>query len=154
MQRVRCQRKDAVESQIATYEDARLILKLYELRQEAVLRKARRWLVLEFKPTTADQFWAVARASGSDENAYYRQVLSYWEMAASLVLRGAVKADLFLDSNGEGLFLLAKFQPFREEFQARTGRPLMRHTSQLVEKYSTARDIFNTMLKSAQARPS
>jgi hypothetical protein len=143
-----------MESQIATYEDATIILKLYELRQEAVLRKARQWVSLEFNPATADELLAVAQGSGTQENAYYRQALTYWEMAASLVLHGAVKADLFLDSNGEGLYFFAKFHAFQEEFQARTGRPFMRHTAKLIEKYPMARDIFNSMLKSMRARAS
>lgn len=143
-----------MESQIATYEDASLILKLYELRREAVLRKARHWLIFEFKPTTVDELLAVAQGSGAEENSHYRQVVSYWEMAASLVLHGAVKADLFLDSNGEGLYIYAKFHAFREEFQAKTGRPFMRHTARLIEKYPAARDIYNSMLKSIQTRTS
>lgn len=143
-----------MESQIATFEDATLILKLYELRQEAVLRKARHWLISEFNPATVDELLAVVRGSGVEGNAYYRQVTTYWEMAASLVLHGAVNADIFLDSNGEGLYIFAKFHSFREEFQAKTGRPFMRHTAQLIDKYPLARDIFNSMLKSIQARTS
>jgi len=141
-------------SQIATYEDATLILKLYELRREPVLRKARHWLVFEFNPKTVEELSAVAQESGTEENAYYRQAISYWEMAASLVLRGAVKADLFLDSNGEGIFIFAKFNAFREEIQVRTGRPFMRHTAQMVDKYPAARDIFNAMVKAREARAS
>ena len=143
-----------MESQIATFEDATLILKLYELRREPVLRKARHWLVFEFNPTTIEEFSAMARGNATEENAYYRQVISYWEMAASLVVHGAVKSDLFLDSNGEGLYILAKFNHFREEIRARTGKPFMRHTAQMVEKYPTARDIFAAMLKSIEARTS
>ncbi len=143
-----------MESQIATFEDATLILKLYELRQEAVLRKARHWLIFEFNPATAEEFLAMARGSATEENAYFRQVLSYWEMAASLVLHGAVKADLFLASNGEGMYILAKFHRFREEYQAKTERPFMRQTAQMVEKYPTAKEIFSGMLKSIEARVS
>lgn len=143
-----------MESQIATFEDATLILKLYELRQEAILRKARRWLIFDFNPATADEFFAVGQAYGSEQNDHYRQVLSYWEMAASLVLHGAVKADLFLESNGEGMYIFAKFHRFREEYQAKTGRPFMRQTAQMVEKYPMAREIFSGMLKSVEARAS
>jgi hypothetical protein len=143
-----------MESQIATYEDAKLILKLYDLRREAVLRKARHWVVFEFKPATAEEFLAVAQSSAAEENAYLRQVISYWEMAASLVLHGAVKADLYFPSNGEGLFIFAKFHSFREEYQARTGKPFMRQTAQLVDKFATAKEMFNTIVKSIQARTS
>lgn len=141
-----------MESQIATFEDATLILKLYELRREAVLRKARHWLLFEFNPATIEEYRSVAGAAGTEQNDYLRQVLSYWEMAASLVLHGAVKADLFLDSNGEGIFIFAKFHAFREDLQAKTGRPFMRHTAQLIEKYPAAREIFNAMLQSRMAR--
>ncbi|MHB8301898.1 MAG: DUF4760 domain-containing protein [Acidobacteriaceae bacterium] len=143
-----------MERQIATYEDADLILKLYQLRQEAVLRQARHWLIFEFNPKTMDEFLAVVHGYGSQENDYYRQVVSYWEMAASMVLHGAVTADLFLDSNGEGIYIFARFNVFRQELQAKTGRPFMRHTAQLVETYPTAKEIFNTMLKSIEARAS
>lgn len=141
-----------MESQIATYEDATLILKLYDLRREEVLRKARHWMIFEFNPTTVEEISAIAQDYSKQENAYYRQVMSYWEMAASLVLHGAVKADLFLDSNGEGLFLFAKFYPFREAIEAKSGRPFMRHTAKMVDKYPAARDIFNAMRKSIEAR--
>ena len=143
-----------MERQIATFEDAQLILKLYELRRETVLRQARRWLVFEFHPATPQEFLDMAQPSGSQENAYFRQAVSYWEMAASLVLHGALTADLFLASNGEGLYILAKFNAFREPYQAKTGRPFMHQTSQLVESYPMARDLFNGMLKSIEARAS
>lgn len=143
-----------MESQIATFEDASLILKLYELRRETVLRKARHWVVFGFKPATADEFFAVIQNSSTEEAAYFRQVISYWEMAASLVLHGAVKADLYFPSNGEGLFIFAKYHAFRDEYQARTSRPFMRQTAQLIEKFSTARESFNTIMKSMVARTS
>jgi len=141
-----------MESQIATFEDATLILKLYELRQEIVLREARHWLLFDFNPATAEEFLDMVRPSASQESAYFRQAQTYWEMAASLVLHGAVKADLFLASSGEGMFILAKFDPFREAYQERMGRPFMRQTAELVEKYPVAREIFINMLKSHQAR--
>ena len=98
-----------MESQIATHNDADIILKLYDLRREEVLRKARHWIVFEFNPKTPEEFLAVLQSAGSQENAYFRQVISYWEMAASLVIHGAVKSDLYLDSNGEGILVFAKF---------------------------------------------
>ncbi|MGH9616010.1 MAG: DUF4760 domain-containing protein, partial [Acidobacteriaceae bacterium] len=54
-----------MESQIATHNDADIILKLYDLRREAVLRKARHWLVFEFKPRTPEEFLAVLNAAGT-----------------------------------------------------------------------------------------
>ncbi len=141
-----------MESQIATHNDADIILKLYDLRREEVLRKARHWVVFEFNPKTPEEFLAVMQGYGTQENAYFRQVISYWEMAASLVVHGAVKSDLYLDSNGEGIVIYAKLYEFREAYAARTGIPFMRQTAELIEKYPMARDRFHARLKSIQAR--
>ena len=100
-----------MESMLATPADAEIILKLYELRTEALMREARAWMVGEFWPTTAEEFFAVALNPADPHNAFLRQVITYWEMAAAMVLHGAVSADLFVDCNGEGFFLLAKFAP-------------------------------------------
>ena len=141
-----------MESQIATHNDADIILKLYDLRREEVLRKARHWMVFEFNPKTPEDFLAVLQVAGSQENAYFRQVISYWEMAASLVIHGAVKSDLYLDSNGEGILIFAKLYAFRETYTSVTGFPFMRQTAQMIEKYSMARDRFNARLKMVQDR--
>lgn len=143
-----------MESQIATHHDAEIILKLYDLRREALLRKARHWLTAEFNPKSEEEFLAVLRGQNTQENAYFRQVVSYWEMAASLVVHGAVKSDLFIDSNGEGLYIFAKFHAFREAYKNQLGHPFMRQTAQLIEKYPAARDRFQVMLKSIQERAS
>jgi hypothetical protein len=141
-----------MESQIATHNDADIILKLYDLRREEVLRKARHWMLFEFNPKTPEEFLAVMQNTGSQENAYFRQVISYWEMAASLVIHGAVKSDLYLDSNGEGVFIYAKLHPFREAYTSRTGFPFMRQTAQMIDKYPMARDRFNARLKAIEER--
>ncbi len=143
-----------MESQIATHNDADIILKLYDLRREALLRKARHWLIFEFSPKSAQEFVALAQGGDTQENAYFRQVVSYWEMAASLVVHGAVKSDLFIDSNGEGIYIFAKFHAFRDEYQNKMGMPFMRQTAQFIEKYPAARDKFQGMLKSIQQRNS
>jgi hypothetical protein len=141
-----------MESQIATHNDADIILKLYDLRREEVLRKARHWMVFEFNPKTPEEFLAVLQGFGSQENAYFRQVISYWEMASSLVIHGAVKSDLYLDSNGEGILIFAKLHAFRDVYTAKTGFPFMRQTAQMIEKYPMARDRFNARLKAIQDR--
>ena len=100
---------------MATPADAELVMRIYELRREDTLRKARHFMVFGFQPKTLDELRAVSRDMTATDNAAWRQVLSYWEMAASLVLRGAVDPDLFLDSNGEGILVYAKFHHFHAE---------------------------------------
>ena len=86
-----------MERMLATSADAEIILKLYELRTEAVMRQARAWVGGEFWPTTIAEFNAVTENPADPHNAYYRQVITYWEMAAAMVLHGAVSAELFVD---------------------------------------------------------
>ena len=72
---------------MATTADAEVLMRLYEIRREETLRKARRFMVFDFRPKTLEELRAVSRDVTAKENAAWRQVLSYWEMAASFVLR-------------------------------------------------------------------
>ncbi|QHN02320.1 hypothetical protein FTO74_02240 [Granulicella sp. WH15] len=137
---------------MATHADAELILKLYTIRTEETMRKARHFVGIEFNPATFEELRAVQTGLGTQENAYYRQVMSYWEMAASFVLRGAVDPDLFFESNSENLFLCAKFHHFQEEHEQATGRRMMARTGKLIEKFPAARAGFEGALKAVEAR--
>ena len=134
---------------MATTADAEVILKLYELRREATMRTARTFLIFEFNPMTAEELFAVTRAPGSEHNGYFRQVISYWEMAASFCLRGAVDNDLFLDTNNEPFFLYAKFS---ELYQTSTGQPFMPNLTKLIQTHKAAQAKHEAMLKTLAAR--
>ena len=133
---------------MATAADAELILKLYEMRREETIRKARRFLVFEFQPKTVEELCVVSRDTKAEHNPSWRQVLSYWEMAASLVLRGALDADLFLDSNNEGILLYAKFHHFHAETEKQSGNRFMAQTAALIDAYPMARSRYESFLKS------
>jgi len=109
----------------ASAKDAELILKLYELRRETELRKARNWWLWEFAPRNADDFLKVANNPGSQENNWLRQGASYWGMAASLVRQGVLDEELFLRPacSGEMFFLFAKVYPFLPELREKLGDP-------------------------------
>ena len=99
------------------YQSADLILKLYDLRREPVLRKAREWYRNEFTPKSADD--VVAALSG-EHSASFRMVTSYWEMAASFVTRGVIDWDMFMQANpGEPFDVFMKLYPFLPELRAR-----------------------------------
>jgi hypothetical protein len=132
---------------MATAADAELVLKLYELRREEILRKARRFMVFDFQPKTLEELRAVSRDTKSEHNPAWRQTLSYWEMAASFVLRGALDADLFLDSSAEGILLYAKYHHFHAETEKQSGNPFMGKTAELIAKYPTAKAIYQSLLK-------
>ena len=135
-----------MEKTLASHGDADLILKLYELRTETVMRAARAWFLTEFWPETAEEFFTVLNEFGSERNAYLRQVVSYWEMAAALVLHGSLSADLFLDTNGEPFFYAAKLAHILPEIHAQ--RPgYMGKVLKLVELYPAASAMFEGMKK-------
>jgi|SRR5271165_1731629 len=108
----------------ATSTDAELILKLYDLRREAEMRKARHWW-LTFSPESAEDVLKVGMAMGSQENNWLRQVIGYWEMAASLVLHGALNQDLFMEGSfsGEMFLIFSKVQPFLTELREKMHSP-------------------------------
>ena len=132
---------------MANAADAELVLKLYELRQEDTLRKARRFLVSEFNPKTVEELRVVSRDARSEYNPYWRQAMSFWEMAASLVLRGAIDPDLFFDSGGEGILIYTKFHHWHAETEKQSGNPFMGKTAQLIAKYPAAKAYHEMFLK-------
>jgi hypothetical protein len=136
---------------IANSADGELILKLYELRTETVMRRARAWMTGEFWPSTADEFFAVQNDFGSDNNAWLRQVVTYWEMAASLVLHGALSADLFVDCNAEPFYILAKLAPILPDIHVKLPTYFSK-TLQLVEISQLAATKYEAMKKSVEAR--
>jgi hypothetical protein len=108
-----------------TVEDARLILELYDFRREPEMRKARQWWLTAFWPKDADEFIKVVTVMGSQENNWYRQVLSYWGIVASFVLNGVLNEKLFLQPSfsGELYFILAKVRPFLPELRDKMKNP-------------------------------
>jgi hypothetical protein len=120
------------------YESADLILKLYDLRREATMREARQWMAY-FNPESAQD---VMDALMGDKSAYFRQVMSYWDMAASFVLNGAIDGQMFDDANGEHLFYFAKIEPFLAELREKLGPAsrLVPHLERLVMSKPDARE--------------
>lgn len=142
-----------MERTLATPADAEIILKLYELRTESVMRQARAWIAGEFWPATVEEFFAVVANPADPHNAHFRQVITYWEMAAAMVLHGAVSADLFVDCNAEGFFLLAKFAHILDGIRQRNPGFLTK-TSELVHRFAAAAARYEVALKNVEARRS
>jgi hypothetical protein len=88
-----------------TYDDANLILRLYEMRREARMRQARAWFTSKCKGVQSfDDLMKLAPA-GSDENASYRQVVTYWDLVASFIVSGILHKELFFQSGRELLLV-------------------------------------------------
>ena len=95
-------------------ESADLILKLYDLRREETMRKARNW-VFTYNPTSAEDY--MQTMMDPEVGAYLRMVTSYWDMAASFVNHGAIDAEMFSDTQGEHMIVFAKIEPFLTELR-------------------------------------
>ena len=135
---------------MASSADAEIILKLYELRTEPEMRAARKF-VSSLAAASFDEIAEIHRDAGSQNNAYWRQVLTYWEMAAALVLNDALDPDLFCDTNGEPFFYYAKFTPFLAEWRETFGAPLMRLTGKMIETYPAMQAKYSVMLARVEA---
>ena len=119
-------------------QDVANILKLYELRREEGIRRARKWYFTEFNPQSAEDL-AKVFGSGHDGSAYYRMITSYWDMAASLVNNGGIDEKMFLDANGEHIGVFSKIEPFIEQVRQTLGMPdYLRHLETLVRKTPNA----------------
>jgi hypothetical protein len=84
----------------ATRADAEMILKLYDMRREETMRKARKFMLEEFYAENGKEF-NEKYPPGSEKNAWFRQTLSYWEMVGAIVNKGLLDAELFFETNGE-----------------------------------------------------
>ena len=104
-----------------SHHDAELILKLYDLRREPVMREARAYYAS--LPPTEEGFLSVVANPASKENSYIRQVLGYWEMTAALVVHGTLDAGLAFDTLQEMYFVYAKLKPYLSKLREMTNSP-------------------------------
>jgi len=82
------------------YQDAQMILQFYELRRESRLREARAFVLGRFKAKNAEELHELC-PPGSEEDAFFRQVLTYWDMVSAIVKRDVLEKELFYETNGE-----------------------------------------------------
>ena len=109
-------------------QSAELILKLYDLRREAVMREARGWF-FAFNPETVED---IQRTVAGEHSGYYRMVTTYWDMACSFVNHGAIDAEMFNDANAEQVLVFSKLQPFLEQIRAAGNPTYMQHLERAV----------------------
>ncbi|MBI3649815.1 MAG: hypothetical protein HY231_02065 [Acidobacteria bacterium] len=143
----------------ATPEDAQLVLRLYELRRDDELRKARAWYASEFLPDSFDDVKAVWFDSKHPHNAHFRMVTTYWDMAASFVVQGALNGDLLLESSTELIVIYAKVEPYLKEMREQSGLSgYLANIEKVIEQYPAAQEklewskAFITRLKQQRAQ--
>jgi hypothetical protein len=98
------------------HHDATIILQLYDLRREAVIRESRAAMT-RFRPGSADEALSVLKQD-HPLNAAIRQVVGYWEMVYGMMKWGILHPDFALESTGEGMVLYAKMEPYLAEVRA------------------------------------
>lgn len=116
-------------------EDARLILQLYELRREPRMREARDFVIGEMSAESFQDFTA-RYPFGTDKNAYFRMVTSYWEMAASFVNRGLLNTELFFETSAEFMAVWEKAKKVVPQMRELFKNPLMgKNLEELAQRY-------------------
>ena len=111
-------------------EEAGLILKLYELRREETMRKARDWFFRDFNPQTLAEFNS---AMFGDHSGHLRMVVTYWDMAAALVNDGAIRSELFSDCNGEHIGVFSKIELLLPEIRTAYGPQFAASLEKLID---------------------
>ena len=120
-------------------ESADLIMKLYDLRREDTMREARKWFISFFPESTQDVMKTMVDEKTS---AYYRMVVTYWDMAAGFVNHGAIDEEMFFDSNGEFIVVFSKVEPFIEELRQSLGsQKYLKNLETLIMKMPDAKEM-------------
>jgi hypothetical protein len=107
-----------------THEQVNLMLRLYDIRREPRLREAREWFMAHFNVKTPEEFMQLC-PPGSQENAFMRMVISYWEMVSSIVNRELIDEDLFFENNGEQWMVFERIKPILPAWRVMFKNPLV-----------------------------
>ena len=118
------------------YENADLLMRLYDFRREAELRDARNWVIRSFNPNSPEDYTA---ALASENSAKLRMVMSYWDIAAAFVVHGAIAAPMFHATSGEMLATFCKIEHMLEEVREHTGQGnLLSHVEEVAAEWPGA----------------
>lgn len=131
------------------HHDADLVLKLYDLRREPVMRESRDAINAEYWPKNADEAIAIINPE-HPLNRAYRQVSTYWEMVYGMAKHGIVNADYLVENTGEGMFVYAKVEPFLAAIREASHPRAFQNAEWMAnsgEVASAVMDRFHTMIK-------
>ena len=134
-----------------THEDAELLLRLYEIRCDPELRRARQWFLTTFKP----QGWLEIKLrylSHSDEDRFFRMTTSYWELVGTLVNRGVLHSDLFFDHTGEDIVTWDRCKPWIADARADLRPNYLAHFDAMVQAHAAYRAKGIAAYQAAQQR--
>jgi hypothetical protein len=126
------------------HHDAEIVMRLYDLRRENVMRESREAINSQFWPRSFDDVLAVTKRD-HHLNRPFRQVSTFWEMAYGMVKHGIVNAEYFLESNGEGFFLFAKILPYLEAYRREVSSTAFRNAEWAALRCPEGREVFETI---------
>lgn len=133
-----------------THHDAEIVLRLYELRREPVLRESRKEMVTNFWPASFDELTGYLK-SDHPMNAAYRQTTTYWEMAFSMARYGIVNPDFLMESSGEGLLIFARIHPYLDQLRQAQSPRAFRNSEWIATNCELGQQLFAVMRKRAAA---
>ena len=133
------------------HHDAELVLRLYDLRREAVMRDSRNAINGKFWPKTYEDVLAITKPD-SPMNAAFRQVSSYWEMVYGMAKHGIVHADYLCENNGEGLLLFARMEPYLAALRAATNPRALQNAEWIANSSDTGKAVMATFRARIQKR--
>jgi len=125
-----------------THADAELLLRLYEIRRDPELRRAREWFLRDFKAQSWDEIQG-RYLTHVDEDRWFRMTTSYWEMVATLVNRGVLHDELFFDHTGEDVVSWERCKPWIAGARASIRPTYMRNFEKLVADHQAYRAKIN-----------
>ena len=134
-----------------THADADLILKLYDLRREPLMRDSRNMINGRFLPRSAAEVIEMMSAMDHPMNQAFRQVSSYWEMVYGFAKHGIVNPDFLIENNGEGLFLYAKLAPYMSEIRSQMSPTAFENSQWIAENCNEGKRRFE-MIKGRIAK--
>ena len=123
--------------------DADLVLKIYDLRRETVMRESRSAMNAKYWPRNAAEAVAVLN-SDHPLNAPFRQISAYWEMVYGMAKHGIIHGEFLVENNGEGLFLFARVEPYLAPIREASSPRAFQNSEWIVAHSPTAKRIMET----------
>ena len=120
--------------------DADLVLKIYDLRRESVMRESRDAINRDYWPRTAEEALEVLRQD-HPLNRAFRQTSTYWEMVYGMARHGIVHADFLAENSGEGLLLFVRVEPYLAQLRAASSPRAFRNAEWIANNTEMGRTI-------------
>jgi hypothetical protein len=131
------------------YHDAKLMLRVYDMRRESRTREARDKLNFGFWPKSFDDVKAVQQTD-HELNFAWRQLSGYWELVYGLARHGIVNADYLCESNGEGMFFYAKVRQYLSQIRETAAPTAFQNLEWAATNCETGRKMIERFEKQVQ----